>query len=66
MATSKFDGDVRWIPVSVAAAQLRVTRQRVYQLRDQGALVWMKVNYTVLISQRSVEARRALLLAERR
>jgi len=50
----------------VAAAQLRVSRQRVYQLRDQGALVWMKVNETVLISQRSVDARVALLLAERR
>lgn len=66
MGTLKYDGDIRWIPVRAAAAALRVSRQRVYQLIDQGAVVSMTVNGTVLVSQRSVEGRIALLLGERR
>jgi hypothetical protein len=61
----RFDGDIRWIPVSQARMLLRVTRQRVYQLIGQGALVSMKVNESVLVSLRSVEARIALLRGER-
>ena len=66
MSISRYDGDVRWIPVTEAAGVLRVTRQRVYQLIGAGALVSMKVGSTVLVSMRSVEGRVALLLAERR
>ena len=66
MGTLRYDGDVRWIPVSAAAKMLRVSRQRVYQLIANGSLVWMKVDASVLVSHRSVEARVALLQSERR
>jgi len=66
MGTLRFDGDVRWVPVSVAAKSLRVTRQRVYQLIRQGALVSVKANCSVLVSMRSVDARNALLEQEGR
>lgn len=58
------DGEVKWIPTSVARMQLRVSRQRVYQLLKAGLLVGIQMNGTVLISQRSVDARIALLEAE--
>ena len=45
---------------------LRVSRQRIYQLIANGSLVWIKVNASVLVSHRSVEARVALLQSERR
>lgn len=56
--------DLKWIPVGVAKWMLRVSRQRVYQLIQAGALVAQKANGTVLVSQRSVEARIALLKQE--
>ena len=52
--------------MSAAARMLRVSRQRIYQLIANGSLVWMKVNASVLVSHRSVEARVALLQSERR
>ena len=66
MDTTKYDGDVRWIPVTQAARELRVSTQRVYQLIGRGALTAIRINTTVLVGQRSVEARIALLLSERR
>ena len=53
-----------WIPVSGAGELLKVSRQRVYQLIQSGAIVARKVGGTWLVSHRSVEARVALLLAE--
>lgn len=64
MDTSRYDGEVKWIPVCQAGKMLRVTRQRVYQLIDAGSLVSMKINNTVLVSHRAVEARIALLRQE--
>lgn len=58
---SKYDGDVRWIPASAAGAALKVSRQRVYQLIESGALVHCRFGRSVLVSQRSVDARAALL-----
>lgn len=66
MDTSRYESEVRWIPVAAAATYLRVTRQRVYQLLSAGALVSIRVQGTVLVSYRSVEARIALLTSERR
>lgn len=62
--TSRYDGDVRWMSVRAAAAALDVSRQRVYQLIDSGALVSVESGNTVLVSVRSVEARNALLEKE--
>jgi len=53
-----------WIPVSGAAELLKVSRQRVYQLIQSGAIVARQVGRTWLVSHRSVESRIALLLAE--
>lgn len=59
--TSRYDGDVRWVPVGCAGRDLKVSRQRIYQLIESGALVSCKLDGTVLVSQRSIEARAALL-----
>ena len=64
MGILRYDGDVRWIPVSVAANMLQVSRQRVYQLVNSGALVSLCAGSTILVSARSVEARWALLKQE--
>lgn len=64
MAILNANLDLKWIPVSVARTLLMVSRQRVYQLIEAGALVAQNANGTVLVSQRSVEARIALLLQE--
>lgn len=53
-----------WIPVHAAARRLKVTRQRVYQLVAEGLIHGHKVDRTWLISNRSVEARVALLRSE--
>lgn len=53
-----------WIPVNVAGVQLQVSRQRIYQLIENGSLVGRKIGTTWLISQRSVAARLALLARE--
>lgn len=64
LSPPRFEVDLRWIPVSAAAKLLLVSRQRVYQLIDAGALVAQSVDGTVLVSQRSIEARIALLREE--
>lgn len=56
--------NMAWIPVRTAASMLGVSRQRVYQLVAKGALTGRSVDGTVLVGQRSVEARVALLLRE--
>lgn len=55
------DGEVKWIPVRTAAKMLRVSMARVYQLIESGVLLSVKVDMTVLVSQRSVEARQMSL-----
>jgi translation elongation factor EF-1alpha len=52
-----YDGDVRWVPVRTAAKMLQVSMTRVYQLIERGDLLSIKVDSTVLVSGRSVEAR---------
>ena len=64
MGILRYDGDVRWVPVSMAANMLQVSRQRVYQLVNSGALVSLCAGSTILVSVRSVESREALLARE--
>ena len=59
MGTSRSTIDVRWIPCSVAAQLLQVSRQRVYQLIDAGALTSVVMSGRVLVGRQSVEARQA-------
>lgn len=61
---SRYDGDIRWVSVWTAARILGVSRQRVYQLIDAGALVGLKDANTVLVSARTAEARKLLLERE--
>lgn len=56
--------ETAWVPVSVAADELGVRRQRIHQLLKDGKLVGKKLNNTVLVSLRSIEARIALLREE--
>lgn len=51
------DGDIKWLPVSAAAARLCISRARVYQLIETGVLLSIKVDATVLVSGRSIDAR---------
>jgi excisionase family DNA binding protein len=55
---------VSWIPVKEAAKLLRVSRQRVYQLVEQGKLMAVKREKTVFVNARSVSGRIALLQKE--
>jgi excisionase family DNA binding protein len=48
---------VNWIPVSVAAKMLKVSRQRVYELVALGEIGWQKLGNTILISKESVRRR---------
>lgn len=57
---------LRWVPVGVARAMLRVSRQRVYQLLDSGALQGQQIGGHWLVSTRSIESRIALLEQEAR
>lgn len=49
--------EVRWLPVSVAADMLMVSRQRVYELISGGKLQAMKFGSTTLVSRESVNIR---------
>lgn len=62
--TLNFEELTSWIPVLEAAARLQVSRQRIYQLLENGSLVGRKVRNTWLISNRSVDGRVALLARE--
>ena len=53
----QYDGQIKWLPVSAVAKTLSVTRQRVYSLIDQGKLSSVKIDGTVLVSERSVSMR---------
>ena len=64
MPISKSESPTSWIPVSQAARRLKVSRQRAYQLLDQGLIHGRKVESTWLVSSRSVDARIVLLLTE--
>jgi hypothetical protein len=59
-----FDGDVRWLPVRTAAKTLGVSMTRVYQLIEDGILVSIKVDKTVLVSARSCNARQLEMMGE--
>lgn len=56
--------EVRWIPVGVAAARLRVSRQRVYQLIHAGHLAAARVEGRVLVSGKGVFERALRLKVE--
>lgn len=64
MGTSSVERRTSWIPVSGAARLLKVSRQRVYQLMEAGAITAERVDRTWLVSYRSVESRIAILQAE--
>lgn len=53
----QYDVQVKWLPVSAVAKTLSVSRQRVYSLIDQGKLSSIKIDGTVLVSERSVSMR---------
>ena len=53
----KYDGEVKWLPVSAVSKTLSVSRQRVYALINQSKLSAIKVDDTVLVSSRSVSMR---------
>lgn len=57
---SRCQVDVRWIPVCAAKKILGVSRQRVYQLIEEGALTSVKSGGTVLVGRHAVMARQAL------
>lgn len=54
--------EVRWVPTGVARQMLCVSRQRIYQLVDSGALAACRVDGVLMISSRSIEERKSLLL----
>jgi excisionase family DNA binding protein len=54
-------GQVRWVPVLVAARELKVSRQRVRQLIRNGGLAAEFVGSQWLVSVGSVESRIAKL-----
>jgi len=56
--------NIGWIPARTARLMLGVSRQRVYQLLNEGKLSGRVVDGTVLVALRSVEARIALLTKE--
>lgn len=60
----KSEGLVAWMPVSAAAVELKVTRQRVYRLLKDGLVHGIQVKGTWFVSCRSVQARLALLREE--
>jgi len=64
MDTASGDRALAWIPVSEAALCLKVSRQRVYQLIDEGELMAIKRNGTWLVNFRSVAGRVQLLRQE--
>lgn len=52
-----YDGEIRWVPVSIAARELGVSAQRVYQLCATGELVSVVYGRTRLVSLRTVRWR---------
>jgi len=50
-------GRIQWFPDSVARRRLRVSRQRVYQLIESGALAAVRVDGVLMVSSRSIETR---------
>jgi len=65
MDISRSEAVVAWIPVSEGAKLLRVSRQRVYQLLEEGKLYGIKRERTWFVNARSVAGRIALLTKER-
>lgn len=64
MGTLRFDFETSWVSVTAAAGQLKVSRQRVYQLIKSGGVNGRRSGRTWLVSQRSVTARVELLRSE--
>lgn len=52
-----YDCEIRWVPVKVAARELGVSTQRVYQLCGTGELVSVVYGSTRLVSLRTVRWR---------
>jgi len=50
----------QWVPVGLAARELKVSRQRVYELIRNGGLAWCKMGSLVLVGRASIHARNAL------
>jgi excisionase family DNA binding protein len=50
----------QWVPVALAARELGVSRQRVYELIRNGGLAWCKMGLLVLVGRASIDARNAL------
>jgi len=48
---------VRWVPTAVARKLLGVSKQRVYQLIESGALAANRVEGILLVSVRSIDDR---------
>jgi len=51
----------QWVPVAVAAKELKVSRQRVYELIKNGGLAWCKMGSLVLVGRASVYARARMM-----
>ena len=52
------DGSVmRWVSTAIARRALGVTRQRVYQLVDDGKLASCRIHGQLMISSASIDAR---------
>lgn len=48
---------VKWVPTSVARRRLCVSKQRVYQLLESGALAGGRIDGTMMVSSRSIDDR---------
>jgi len=57
-------GSVKWVPVSVARKTLRVTRQRVYQLIENGSLAAVRVDGALMVSTKSIDLRMTALTGQ--
>ena len=61
MDISSYNVDIKWVPVRYAVTVLGISRQRVYRLIKLGRLTSRTVEGTVLINDKSIEARLALM-----
>lgn len=58
MGIEHFDlGSVKWVPVGVARRALLVSRQRVYQLLQEGRLAGIRVDGQLMVSSSSISER---------
>lgn len=62
--TLNCEGLPSFVPTMTAARMLKVSKQRVYQLIKEGAIVAQQCDGTWMVNVRSIQARIALLAAE--